>query len=1059
MKQIKKYTLAIVALLLVSLGAVAQSGYRITINGTLINAEHPVFEGEEGCGTVTPTVSGNVCTLTVVPGTNYYFQTEALKVTKTIEGSQAQVRRIGFPEPVTVTPTTEDADLATTTTYTFPIEEPYGYEITVAFGNRTSLANATVTPATTSYPYDNNEHKPSVTVKLNGTELTLDRDYTVAYPEDCINAGEKTITIEGKSLYNGTATGTFEITKTEAVMTVAPTAIANLTYNGEAQVLVTDGTATYGTLKYTLTAGDATDYSETLPTGTEAKTYTVYYKVEGDANHTDVAPASLDVTIAPKTVSTPTITLSQTSFVYDGTAKEPSVTVKDGETEIPSSEYTVSYANNTNVAATTDENAPTVTITDKDGGNYIISGSTTFSITAAESSVTPPTAKEGLTYNGQDQELINAGSSTTGTVKYTLTAADATDYSEAIPTGKEAKTYTVYYKVEGDANHNDSDPASIEISIAAKTVSTPTITLSQTQYVYDGTAKEPGVTVKDGETEIPSSEYTVSYTNNTDVASATDNNAPTVTITDKDGGNYIVSGSTTFTIIAADGTLTLPSVIEGLTYNGQDQALINAGSSTSGTMKYSLTGADATDYSEAIPTGKEAKTYTVYYKVEGDANHNDIAPASLEVTIAAKTVSTPTITLSQTSFAYDGTAKEPDVTMKDGETEIPASEYTVSYAENTAVGTATVSITDKDGGNYIVSGSTTFTITAKETTPTVTLETTSYVYDGTAKEPAVTTVTIPGEGENADPIVLTADDYDIAYTDNINAGENTAKATVTLKGNYSGSGSATFTIGQATIDAVTLSATQLVYSGEDQTVSVTKVMAGTLEVASDFYTVSGNTGKETGTYTVTVTAKADVANNFKGEVTVQFAIINRTATEEELGIAEGQVYGTYINLNEDLLLPETIVAYIITGSDGKTVTTTEIGYIPKNVPVLLEKKAAATRPEGVPQTDGNMLKYAAGNTSVNRSEGTAYLLYNGLFVRATNNSVSDKHIYLLLPANLVNAARTLGIGHGGSTGIESVFSDEQITDNDKWYDLHGQSIGKPTKKGLYIHQGKKVVIK
>ena len=89
-----------------------------------------------------------------------------------------------------------------------------------------------------------------------------------------------------------------------------------------------------------------------------------------------------------------------------------------------------------------------------------------------------------------------------------------------------------------------------------------------------------------------------------------------------------------------------------------------------------------------------------------------------------------------------------------------------------------------------------------------------------------------------------------------------------------------------------------------------------------------------------------------------------------------------------------------------------------------------------------------------------YLLYNGQFVRATNNSVSAKHIYLQLAANTGNGARALGIRHGDeSTGIGAVFNDERIMNNDKWYDLQGQRIEKPTKKGLYIHQGKKVVIK
>ena len=202
---------------------------------------------------------------------------------------------------------------------------------------------------------------------------------------------------------------------------------------------------------------------------------------------------------------------------------------------------------------------------------------------------------------------------------------DGTNYGTTIPQGTDAKEYTVYYRVEGDDNHNDIPATSLNVSIAAKTVSSPTITLSETSYTYDGSAKEPTVTVKDGETTISSDEYTVSYSNNTNVGTAT------VTITDKEGGNYIVSGSTTFTISAADGSLTPPTGNTGLVYTGDAQDLITAGSTTTGTLQYSL---DGTNYGTTIPQGTDANEYTVYYRVEGDDNHNDVAATSFKVTIA-----------------------------------------------------------------------------------------------------------------------------------------------------------------------------------------------------------------------------------------------------------------------------------------------------------------------------------------------------------------------------------------------------------------------------------------
>ena len=243
------------------------------------------------------------------------------------------------------------------------------------------------------------------------------------------------------------------------------------------------------------------------------------------------------------------------------------------------------------------------------------------------------------------------------------------------------------------------------LTVDPKTVSTPTITLSETSFTYDGNAKTPTVTVKDGEKVIPAEEYTVGYQDNTNVGTAT------VTITDKEGGNYVVSGSATFSIASADGSLVPPVGLSGLTYSGAAQDLITAGSSTTGTMQYSL---DGTTYIETIPQGTDAQEYTVYYKVVAKAGYKDVDPASFKVTIAPKIVSSPTITLSQTSYEYDGTAKEPTVTVKDGTTTIDAEEYTVSYKNNTEAGTATVVITDKEGGNYNVSGSITFEITAKD---------------------------------------------------------------------------------------------------------------------------------------------------------------------------------------------------------------------------------------------------------------------------------------------------------------------------------------------------------
>jgi len=81
--------------------------------------------------------------------------------------------------------------------------------------------------------------------------------------------------------------------------------------------------------------------------------------------------------------------------------------------------------------------------------------------------------------------------------------------------------------------------------------------------------------------------------------------------------------------------------------------------------------------------------------------------------VIIKNVSNPTITLEKTYYFYDGKAKTPTVTVMDGSTVIPASEYTVGYSNNVNAGTATVTITDNEDGDYTVSGSATFEIGLK----------------------------------------------------------------------------------------------------------------------------------------------------------------------------------------------------------------------------------------------------------------------------------------------------------------------------------------------------------
>ena len=475
-----------------------------------------------------------------------------------------------------------------------------------------------------------------------------------------------------------------------------PTPITSLIYNGTDQDLLTVPNIEKGSYMFKVDAG----WGPSTPKGQAARTYTInYYIRSSEINYKDIGSqespiGSFEVTIAPKSLGSDAIVLGESTYIYDGTEKKPSVTVKDGNNVIPPSEYSVSYSDNKNAGTAT------VTINDNPNGNYTVSGSTTFHI-AKEQLVVTVTAND-LYYNYEEQELVTGsikGSGTYNPIQYSL---DNVTYTTDVPKGKKVKIYKVYYKIEGDDNHIGTDVAWVEASIKSKKVDNPKIEISPSVCTYDGKPKTPDVRVYDGTTEILSSEFTVSYSNNTNVGTAK------VTIKDVEGGTYIVNGTATFTIQEAGSSYTPPIAKTGLTYTGKAQELVTPGSTTTGTMHYySL---DGKSYSIDIPTGIDAKTYTVYYKVVGDDNHEDSPAVELSVTISSKDVTNPTITLSQSSYFYDGTAKKPSVTVKDGDTTIDSKEYTVSYSNNTNIGSATVTIKDKEGGNYIVSGKTTFSI-------------------------------------------------------------------------------------------------------------------------------------------------------------------------------------------------------------------------------------------------------------------------------------------------------------------------------------------------------------
>ena len=745
----------------------------------------------------------------------------------------------------------------------------------------------TLSPET--YTYDGTAKKPEVTVKWEkeGQEpLTIDAgEYIVSY-KDSINVGTATVTILDKEggFYRiiGSANKTYQITPKagtleELLATKPQPGGDNITYNTASQNLIKAGTikkGISGSLKYSL---DKITFDTTIPQGTDAKEYTVYYMVEGDPNYTPSDTLSLKVTINPRSTQVSSISLSQNSYTYDGTAKEPavtSVTVKYNNLVIDPKEFKVSYANNVN--ATNKDSKAQVMITDSVGGNFTIeSKSTTFEITRAKGRLDnlltqKPTGIDKLSYTGEAQNLIQAGKineekSKDGKLKYSL---DNKVFVTDIPQGTKAQVYTIYYKVEDDPNYTPSDTASLKVTINPKEIalSAENITLETDSYIYDGTAKKPGVTVNAGEITIPAEEYTVSYTDNIDAGTAT------VTITDKEGGNYMIgSASKTFKITSSASSLTNAPTGKNLTYNGSAQELLNKdGKTSTGTLVYSLSQDEAT-FKSTIPTGTDAKTYTVYYRVKGDDNHSDSEIGSVKVTIAPREVNA--ISLSKSSYTYTGVEIKADVTVTWNKITVPGSEYTVSYSNNKNVGTATVTVKDKEGGNFTVSGSKTFTITKAP----LTISANSFeIFEGD-KIPEFT-VKYDGFVNKETEAVLTAKPI---LSCNATASSKPGDYTISVGGSKAANYNITHKSGKLTIIAM-----KFVSGGES---SKDEDDSATYQIIS--------TGNDTGkTPTVAITDDKDVGGAFAIPETVTYH--NRIFTVTEIGEStfENNTYLTNVTI-------------------------------------------------------------------------------------------------------------------------------------------------------------------
>ena len=220
-------------------------------------------------------------------------------------------------------------------------------------------------------------------------------------------------------------------------------------------------------------------------------------------------------------------------------------------------------------------------------------GTVTIKVNKATPTFTAPTAQENLTYTGQEQALITAGMTDYGTMQYSLTENGT--YSQDIPTGTDAGAYTVWYRVFGDPNHNDTEPASVAVSIGKKPLPITGVTVASKS--YDGTTNADISNVTfDNVTLNQGTDYTVTASFDDAGVGSGKNVTATVTLMGQAAKNYFLEQSS-FTTTASITKAAAPTNIPTGTLN-----VING---TQQTYTY--------DFSKLLPELSEGEYGTISY--------------------------------------------------------------------------------------------------------------------------------------------------------------------------------------------------------------------------------------------------------------------------------------------------------------------------------------------------------------------------------------------------------------------------------------------------------------
>lgn len=821
-------------------------------------------------------------------------------------------------------------------------DETFSDLILVFTIQRLDLSDAEILLDNEFFAYTGKEITPEVVVKLNGNELVLNSEYTLLFKNN-VSVGQADVIVSGMGNFSGQAISHFVI-GVEGI--VEPTLVGTYTYNGEVQT----AKLSYTSDKFTVSGASQKN----------AGKYEIIISLKDKANNVWAGTKNSD-------------DLVLTFVIEKFRVKEPKLV---GEYFYTGSSITPIFENESDYYKIQpydikDAGEYYLTVVLNDQANYIWeenenSENLLIEIVIKKIEVEEPIIVGTYIYDGTEK---------TAKLSYT---------SDVFTVTGDKQTFAGNYKVQvslKDKNNyiwkekQNSEDLSLDFVIGYNDFSSATVSVEDANFTYTGREIQPKVTVSfDGKVLQNGFDYKVEYSDNI--------NAGTAKITIYGMNNYSGTIEKTFEIQKAK--LEKPTILGEYTYNKTEQTanlsynsdkivVSNNKKTNAGTTYVLVSIADLKNYVWEDGTNDELKlefiikkasvsepaisgtyTYTGSAQTIKLSYESDLFSISNNVQTNAGTYSATVSLTDKDNYMWKKSndsndivleftidpymVQEPEVNLEfvyNGETQIFAESnkyYNVSNGTGKDAGNyeVVVSLTDKENYVWKSTGNTedlTFAckISVQDLKDAlITLEYESVIYTGENFEPQILSVVVNGR-------TLTADDYDVSYTNNVNAG--TASVVITGKNNYTGTATKSFVIEKAEIsdEDVILSANSATYNGANLLPKVTVTFNGNVLVQTrDYQVVWTNENLKTvssavdaGKYTAEITGK----NNYNFSVVKTFEILKAPADEVRVVVQDTYI-GQATRLNIEGKAYGDVVFYYKNINDEEYTTYTDEVYLP-----------------------------------------------------------------------------------------------------------------------------------